>query len=196
MTLIKKHEVHDYHDFVNENELEGMCLSMSVSWILDRMDVGNNYIAPPRGTQSLKGVGLYDTVFDMVFSDRDIVERLEWIGKQLTYKRPGAKYKVKAARYDSGKFKNFECVGKTLNSYLSTGGGDVFCILVFRTPGGICHGVALFQCSITKECYFYDPDNGVYQWIRTGMGINHEIQEVLSKDLTEKGVLTEGVFVR
>lgn len=196
MSLRKLNPVGDYFDYMNRNDIEGgLCFGMSMMWIMKMLDNGYFNTSPPESELDLKQATLFQWDSWKLYANQSDSERLKWVGRKLDDDYNDIKYEVKARKAMLGLFKSSKHVKEKLNVYLSDKDNDICCLLNFEYAQNNGHAVAVFQSSTRRECYFYDPNFGVYLWQCTSRDLYEDLKEHFIDKYKKRYILAAALFV-
>ncbi|BEO41555.1 hypothetical protein SMQE13_09060 [Serratia marcescens] len=197
MSLRKLNPAGSYFEFMDRNNIDGgLCVGMSMSWIIKRLGEGCSDTSPPESELELKQATLFQRDSWKVYANQPDSERLKWVGGKLDDDFNHITYEVEVRKGTFGPFKSSGEVKAKLNVYLSDKVNDVCCLLNFESSPGNGHAVAIFQSSIRQKCYFYDPNFGVYLWEPTGCDLYEDLKKHFITAYHKKYTLIAALFVK
>lgn len=197
MTLKLIHEASTYKDYLkSKNNSHGICMGISIEWLVGIMDNRALTFGPPE-SHYVRGLS-----------------RQNSCGEFYEYSRLGTRY-TREAFYVERTFQNelgLPARVKKINEYLFSRilrndhvkrylltiphrkGLNVAATMTWRFPSGRSHAVAIFKNKINEKIYFYDPNDGVYEWNETDLDLYYEIKEHIKRNHRSQTMLNSVVL--
>lgn len=191
LTMIDKAST--YKNYLKaKNSSQGICLGISVEWILGIM---SNKSAMFNVPEPYSGKGLARQNSYLNFNNTSHVgtsrTREAFYIERKLQNELGLPVKIKKVNeYLFSKV----CRNNHVKRYLLTiphrKGFNVAATMTWHFPNGTGHAVAIFKDKVNEKIYFYDPNDGVYEWEETDLDLYYEIKEHIKlkhKSLTMLG---------